>query len=210
MKTYILGNNCFAREIFEQIFLLNHKSNFGGFIILNNDKPFVIDSDGSYEFAYKHSCFVLGTKDPKQRQLFIQHFKQHYPLTSTYFPTFCAEDSHISKMSVLGIGNVFCSFSLTGSGAEIGNFNTFSSYSSISYNSTIGDYNIVNNYGCITDYCKIGDYNTIGAHATMTPKTKIGNNNIISDGECLFDDMTNEQLFRSGITVNKKDTNAYF
>jgi len=204
MKTYILGNSGFAREIFEQIFLRNHKSNFGGFIILNNDKPFVIDSDGSKEFDYNDdSCFVLGTGNKKWRKTFIDHFKSHYPLTSTYFPTFCAEDAHISKMSVLGIGNVFCSFSLTNANAEVGDFNCFNIYSTISHDCVMGSHNIISPYAGIMGYCKVGNHNFIGTHSTITPKLTIGNDNTISAGECLFDNMQDRQFFGSGVIYNK-------
>lgn len=204
MKTYILGNSGFAKEIFEQIFLRNHRSNFGGFIILNNDKPFVIDSDGSYEFGYSNdSCFVLGTGNKKWRKTFIDHFKQHYPLTSTFFPTFCAEDSHISKMSVIGIGNVFCSFSLTNANSEVGDFNCFNIYSTISHDCVMGNNNILSPYSGIMGYCKVGNDNFIGTHSTVTPKLSIGNDNTISAGECLFDNLLDRQFFGSGVIYNK-------
>lgn len=204
MKTYILGNSGFAIEIFEQIFLRNNKTNFGGFIILNNDKPFVIDSDGSYEFEYpSDSCFVLGTGNKKWRTLFIEHFKQHYPISSTYFPTFCAEDAHISKIASIGIGNVFCSFSLINANAKIEDFNCFNIYSTISHDCTMGSNNIVSPYAGIMGNCKIGNRNFIGTHATVTPKLNIGNDNTISAGECLFDNMTDRQFFGSGVVYNK-------
>lgn len=204
MKTYILGNSGFANEIFEQIFLRNHKNSFGGFIILNNDKPFVIDNEGSYEFDYpSNSCFVLGTGNKKWRKYFIDHFKQHYPLSSTYFPTFCAEDAHISKMSTLGIGNVFCSFSLTNADAQVGDFNCFNMFSCISHHCKMGNYNIMSPYAGIMGYCTVGDNNFIGTHSTITPKLTIGNDNTISAGECLFDNLGDRKFFGSGVVYNK-------
>jgi acyl-[acyl carrier protein]--UDP-N-acetylglucosamine O-acyltransferase len=204
MKTYILGNSGFAREIFEQIFLRSHSSNFGGFIILKDDKPFVIDSDGSYEFMYPiASSFVLGTGNKKWRKTFIDHFKQHYRLTSAHFPTFCAEDAHISKMSVLGIGNVFCSFSLTNANAEVGDFNCFNIYSTVSHDCVVKDHNIISPYAGIMGYCKVGSHNFLGTHSTITPKLTIGDDNTISAGECLFDDLADRQFFQSGVVYNK-------
>lgn len=204
MKTYILGNGGFAREIFEQIFLRNHSTNFGGFIILNNDKPFVIDSDGSYEFDYpSSSCFVLGTGNKKWRKTFIDHFKHHYPLSSTYFPTFAAEYAHVSKMSVIGVGNVFCSFSLVNGDANIGDFNCFNAYSCIHHDCKLGNENILSPYAGIMGYCTIGNSNFMGAHSTITPRLTIGNDNTISAGECLFDNLTDRQFFGSGIIYNK-------
>jgi acetyltransferase-like isoleucine patch superfamily enzyme len=204
MKTYILGNGGFAREIFEQIFLRNHKTNFGGFIVLNNDKPFVIDNDGSYEFTYpSNSCFVLGTGSKKWRKMLIEHFKHHYPLSSTYFPTFVAEDAHISKISTIGIGNVFCSFSMTNADALVGDFNCFNIYSTISHDCKMGNNNILSPYAGIMGYCSIGNNNFLGTHSTIVPKVIIGNDNTISAGECLFDNMYDRQFFGSGIVYNK-------
>lgn len=204
MKTYILGNSGFARELFEQVFLRNHKTNFAGFIILNNDKPFVIDSDGSYEFTYPvDSCFVLGTGNKKWRKTFIEHFRHHYPLSSTYFPTFAAEDSHISKLSTIGIGNTFSSYSLTNADAHIGDFNSFNIYSTISHDCKMGNNNILSPYAGIMGYCTVGNDNFIGTHATITPKLTIGNDNTISAGECLFDNLTDRKFFGSGVVYNK-------
>jgi hypothetical protein len=45
-KTYILGNGGYAQEVFEQIFLRNVISNFGGFIILKGNKAFLIGDEG--------------------------------------------------------------------------------------------------------------------------------------------------------------------
>lgn len=204
MKTYILGNSGFAKEIFEQIILKNHKTNFEGFIILKDDKPFVITSNGSYEFDYpENASFVLGTGNKKWRTQFINHFKSHYPLSSRFFPTFCAEDAHISKMSILGIGNVFCSFSLTNADAQVGDFNCFNIYSTVSHDCVVGDNNIISPYAGIMGYCKVGNSNFMGTHSTITPKITIGNDNTISAGECLFDDMGDRQFFGSGVIYNK-------
>jgi len=204
MKTYILGNNGFAREIFEQIILRQRASNFGGFIILNNDKPFVIGDEGSFEFSYpNNSCFIVGTYNKKQRIEYIKHFKQHYPTTSTYFPTFSSENAYISKLSTVGVGNLFCPFSTVNGDASIGDFNCFNIYSSINHACKIGNYNIMSPYAGVMAYCNIGDSNFLGTHSTITPKITIGNDNTISAGECVFDNLTDRQFFGSGIVYNK-------
>ena len=51
-KTYILGNGGYAQEVFEQIFLRNVISNFGGFIILKDNKAFLIGDEGVAPFTY--------------------------------------------------------------------------------------------------------------------------------------------------------------
>ena len=51
-KLYILGNGSFAQEVFEQIIVANQVKNFGGFIILKNDKAFCIGEEGAEAFTY--------------------------------------------------------------------------------------------------------------------------------------------------------------
>jgi hypothetical protein len=204
MKTYILGNSGFAKEIFEYIILRQRTANFGGFIILNNDKPFVIGDDGSFEFTYPNSsCFILGTGNKKWRTAFINHFKQHYPLSSTFFPTFSAESAHISKLATIGAGNLFCPFSTVNGDVSIGDFNCFNIYSSVSHDCKMGSYNILSPYAGIMGYCNIGNNNFLSANSTITPRISIGDNNTISAGECLFEDLADRQFFGSGIVYNK-------
>ena len=84
-KTYILGNGGYAQEVFEQIFLRNVISNFGGFIILKDNKAFLIGDEGVAPFTYpKESAFILGTGNKAWRQLFIEHFLKYYPPLQTY------------------------------------------------------------------------------------------------------------------------------
>lgn len=204
MKTYILGNSGFAKEIFEQLFVHINNNDFGGFIILDNDKPFVINDQGAQQFTYpSDSCFVLGTGNKKWRKMFIDHFKQHYPLSATYFPNFVAHTAYMSKMASLGVGNVFCPFSLVNADASVGNFNCFNVYTTISHDCSMGDYNIISPYAGIMGYCKIGNHNFIGTNCTITPKVCIGDDNTISAGECLFDNLTDRQFFSSGVVFKK-------
>lgn len=211
MRTYILGNSGFAKEVFEQFFLRKYLSNFGGFIILNNDKPFVIDNEGSREFTYPSKIsFVLGAYSSTTRKTFIDHFKQHYPLSETYFPNFSAESAYISKTAEIGYGNIFCNFSCINGDSSIGNLNCFNIYSSTQYGSVTGNYNLLDAYSSIGRKTTIGNDNNIETHGTITQGISIGNNNQISAGECLFDDMTDNELFQSGIITKKKDKNAYF
>ena len=50
-KLYILGNGSFAQEVFEQIIVANQINNFGGFIILKDDKAFCIGEEGAEGMA---------------------------------------------------------------------------------------------------------------------------------------------------------------
>ena len=112
-KTYILGNGGFAQEVFEQIILTKQSDNFGGFIIIKQEKAHSISEDGVRIFKYPENCsFILGTSNAAWREMFIEHFTNHYPLNINHFPNVSANNCHISQTSRIGVGNVFLSFSL--------------------------------------------------------------------------------------------------
>jgi acetyltransferase-like isoleucine patch superfamily enzyme len=203
-KTYILGNGGYAQEVFEQIFLRNVINNFGGFIILKDNKAFLIGDEGVAPFTYpKESAFILGTGNKAWRQLFIEHFLKYYPKTITHWPNAIATNAYISLSSQMGIGNVFNCFASVNANSVIGNFNIFNVYSSSTHDNSIGNNNIISPYCGIMGFAKIGDDNFLGANVTITPKVLIGNDNTISAGECVFDNMNDREFFQSGI-IRKK------
>jgi UDP-3-O-[3-hydroxymyristoyl] glucosamine N-acyltransferase len=204
-KIYILGNGGYAQEIFEQMFLQHNRPRpFGGFLILKDDKPILISDTGVEDFTYpKSSAFLLGTGDKKWRSKFIAHFTKYYELSIDHFPNCVSDKAHISAMAHMGIGNIFCAFSIVNGNANIGNFNNLNIYSAISHDCIIGNNNVLAPYAGIMGYVKAGDTNFIGAKAVIAPKVVIGSDNTISAGEVVFDDMTNRQFFQSGVIYNK-------
>ena len=58
-KLYILGNGSFAQEVFEQIIVANQIKNFGGFIILKDDKAFCIGEISSNSASTCLYIFLL-------------------------------------------------------------------------------------------------------------------------------------------------------
>ena len=61
-KTYLLGNGGYAQECFEQFVLGGVIQDFGGFLILKNNKLVIINEEGVDDFKYlDKSSFVLGT-----------------------------------------------------------------------------------------------------------------------------------------------------
>ena len=51
-KTYLLGNGGYAQECFEQFVLGGVIQDFGGFLILINDKAILLNEDGVNDFDY--------------------------------------------------------------------------------------------------------------------------------------------------------------
>jgi hypothetical protein len=87
MKQYILGNGGFAQEVYDLIFLQQHSEvEFGGYITLNENIPYIISKKGIKQFKYEdESSFVLGTGNKKWRKKFLDHFLYHYPKNKTHF-----------------------------------------------------------------------------------------------------------------------------
>jgi acetyltransferase-like isoleucine patch superfamily enzyme len=206
MKQYILGNGGFAQEVYDLIFLQQHSDvEFGGYITLNENIPYIISKKGIKQFKYEdESSFVLGTGNKKWRKRFLDHFLYHYPKNKTHFPNIYATNTYMSSFKQEGYGNIYCPFTLVNGQTNIGNFNLFNAHSSIHHDCTIGNNNIICPYTGIMGYCSLGSDNFFGANSIITPKIIIGNNNTISAGECLFDDMNNGEFFQSGIIRSKK------
>lgn len=203
MKTYIMGNGGFAQEIFAQI-IVPHAHNFGGFIILKNNEAFLIDDDGINPFTYPENAkFILGTGNKQWRRLFLRHFLLKYPQSIKHFPNVEARSSFVASTAKLGIGNVFCEFSILNATAEIGDFNMFNPYSSVFHDTIIGDNNVLSPYSGIMGYCELGNENFLGVGTHITPKLELGDENTLSAGETLFEDMGNRQFFQSGLVMDK-------
>ena len=65
-KTYLLGNGGYAQECFEQFVLGGVIEDFGGFLILKNDKAILLNEDGVNDFDYhEKASFILeqGTQN---------------------------------------------------------------------------------------------------------------------------------------------------
>jgi UDP-3-O-[3-hydroxymyristoyl] glucosamine N-acyltransferase len=184
MKLFILGNGSFAQEVFEQIVVENSIQDFGGFVILRDNKAFAITEEGSSDFTYpKNAQFVLGTSNQLWRSKFLEHFCQYYEMTPIHWPNMKAPACYLSTSSSMGIGNLFLSFSLVNANAEVGDFNLFNIYSSVNNDCVVGDENIFHQYASAINGVSVGD------------------NNLISAGEVLFDSIENDIVFQSGIGI---------
>lgn len=207
MKQYILGNGGFAtQEIYDLIFLnKNCDTEFGGYITLNGDIPYTISKKGIKQFKYEdESSFVLGTGNKKWRKRFLEHFLQHYPKNKTHFPNIYGSRSYQSSFLQEGCGNVYGQFSLINGKVTLGDFNLLNAYASAHHDCVIGSSNILCPYTGIMGTNTIGNNNFFGVNSSLIPGLVVGNNNIISAGECLFDDMNDEEFFQSGIIRSKK------
>ena len=203
-KTYILGNGGHAQEVFEQIFLRNVINNFGGFIILKDDKAFLIGDEGVAPFTYpRDASFLLGTANKIWRKAFTEHFFRYYEINIKHWPNAIAANAHISLSAQVGIGNVFLCFSMVNANAVIGNFNHFNCYSSVHHDNVMGNNNVLSPYCGLMGNVTIGNNNFLGANVTITPKVTIGDSNTVSAGECVFDNMDDKEFFQSGI-IRKK------
>lgn len=204
MNLYILGNGGFAHEVFDHIFLKENTNKFCGFITLVGDKAFVISEEGIVPFEYNsEASFIVGTQNSVWKKKLLDHFLTLYDLTKAHFPNIYSSKCSVSFTSMIGIGNLFLPFSSVHGIATIGNFNSFSSYSSVHNRCKIGNYNIVYPYAGIMNQCSVGNNNILQPNSIITEKVIIGSDNIISAGECVFDNVNDNELFQSGIILKK-------
>jgi len=209
-KLYILGNGGYAQECFEQFVLgevINqYDKEFGGFLILKNEKLMLINDEGIDAFDYNiKASFILGTGHRKWRKVFLEHLDKFYPRNIYHYPNIAANEAHLSQTSVLGIGNVLNCFAMTNANASIGDFNLLNCYASVQHDVKMGSHNIFTTYATVLGYCNIGDDNWLGSAVTITSKTNIGNDNTLSSGEHLFEDMGDRQFFKHGIITEKPE-----
>jgi acetyltransferase-like isoleucine patch superfamily enzyme len=204
MNLYILGNGGFAHEVFDHIFLKENSNKFCGFITLIGNKAFVISEEGIVTFEYdSYASFIIGTQNVVWRAKLLEYFLKIYEPTKKHFPNIYSNRCSVSSTSIVGIGNLFLPFSSINGISTIGNFNSFSSYCSVYNRCKIGNHNIVYPYAGIMNQCLVGDNNIMEPSSIVTEKVTIGNNNIISAGECVFDNINNNELFQSGIILKK-------
>jgi len=203
-KTYLLGNGGYAQECFEQFVLGGVIEDFGGFLILKNNKLVLIDDEGVNDFKYQDKAsFVLGTGHRVWRKRFLNHLFKIYEPDINHFQGIVANEADLSQNSRLGIGNVLDCFAMTNANADMGNFNLLNCYASVHHDVRMGNHNIFTTYATVLGYCNVGDDNWLGNGTTVTQRTNIGNDNTLSSGEHLFDDMTDRQFFKAGVIVNK-------
>lgn len=205
VQYYILGNGGFANELYDQVFLQNRLEDFGGFITLKSDKALLVSDKGITNFIYPVDAkFLIGTGNKKWRSKFLLHFLDRYRETEEHFPNIAVNSAHISKMADIGIGNIFCAFSMVNADVVIGDFNLVNTYSMLSHGTKIGSYNIFCPKSSTMGEVRIKDFNFFGTGVTIVPNIKIGSHNALSAGEYLFENMGNKQFFQSGIVVDKK------
>lgn len=202
MNKYILGNGGFSQELFTQFF--TNDPLFKGFIFIKDDSAYLLNDSGVNEFSYPaDACFFIGTGNKTWRKRFIKHFTDKYEKSIKHFPNLISSRSHISSIANIGIGNVFCTFSLVNANARIGNFNCVNIYASINHDCVIGDNNILSPYSSLMGYSTMDNDNFLGVNTHITPKCVLGSDNTLSAGEVLFDNMSDKQFFQSGVIYNK-------
>ena len=88
---------------------------------------------------------------------------------------------------------------------DIGNFNLLNCYASVHHGVRMGNHNIFSTYAAVLGYCNVGNDNWLALEQLITQRTNIGDDNTLSSGEHLFDEMTDRQLFQSGVIFDDKN-----
>ena len=201
---YIAGNGGFSKELLDQLFDEINIKDFGGFLVIADDKLLHIGKHGVSDFNYPENAkFVIGTTKIAWRQKFINSILKRYPADTNTFPNMVAKSAHISKAATVGVGNVFGINSAVSGDPNIGNFNCISAFAFVGHDVSIGNNNVLHPYACIMGGSSILNDNVIESKGVISDSIKILSNNTVSAGECVFEHMTNNMLFQSGIQQNK-------
>jgi UDP-3-O-[3-hydroxymyristoyl] glucosamine N-acyltransferase len=139
-KTYILGNGGYAQECFEQFVLGRVIKDFGGFLLLKNDKLVLINDEGINDFNYDiKASFMLGT--------------------GNVLNCFAMTNANAN----IGDFNLLNCYASVHHDVKMGSHNIFTTYATVLGYCTVGDDNWFANAVTVTSKTNIGNDNTLSS-----------------------------------------------
>ena len=72
---------------------------FGGFIILKNDKAILLNEDGVNDFEYPEEHHLSWRQDREMEKNILDHMLNHYEQDINHFPNIIANEAHLSQTS---------------------------------------------------------------------------------------------------------------
>jgi len=101
----------------------------------------------------------------------------------------------VSKESIIGTGNLICSFVTIDANANIGNENIICSHTVIEHDTKIGDLCYLSPSSTICGKVILEDHVYIGPGAILTAGVKIGNNSIVGAGSVVLKDIPENSVY---------------
>lgn len=192
---YILGDDYSARALCIEI---NKKFTIEDIVIFKDDNLYCTKQKRRLSIS-SDDTFVLATTDINKRLEFIQYFSDTDTDWETAFPNIYFEQTYISPIANISYGNVFYPFSGIFGSIDVGSFNYFMPYASAHYGTRIGNNNILYPYACMNTEVQVINNNTMHTHSSIQTACSMGSYNVIEPGECLYENMQDNQTFYSGI-----------
>jgi sugar O-acyltransferase (sialic acid O-acetyltransferase NeuD family) len=130
----------------------------------------------------KNAVYICAMGDGKTRLLIGRDFQSK----GAEFINFIHPTAIIGKRVKMGVGNIFCPFSIVDPDVVIGDFVTVIVYSGIGHDSTVGNGCTLSSSCDVTGNCKLGEGVFLGSNATIIPGRKIGDYAKIGAGAVVF------------------------
>jgi sugar O-acyltransferase (sialic acid O-acetyltransferase NeuD family) len=205
----IIGARGFAKELLEEVLLLNQMEKIVFFDNVNQDNPDVLYSrykviksieEVKNEINNNDKRFVLGLGNPYKRKKMSELFISIGGiLTSIISP-----NSFLGKHDVvIGDGTTIMGGAKVSNGTKIGTCCLIYFNSVITHDNIVGDY-VELSPGCkILGRSKIGDFTQIGTNATILPDISIGKNVVVAAGSVVLEDLP-DNCMAAGIPAKIK------
>tara|TARA_B100000787_G_scaffold33215_1_gene22763 strand:+ start:4396 stop:5559 length:1164 start_codon:yes stop_codon:yes gene_type:complete len=121
------------------------------------------------------------------------------------FANIIHKSAYISKLSIIGEGNIIFANVRLAPFCSLGNNNVLSASCSIEHNNIIGNHNTFGPGVLFSGSCTIGDTNKFGTMIGVEPNVKIGSNNIIASSQVISTKLGDSKLIRSKASSEIKD-----
>jgi sugar O-acyltransferase (sialic acid O-acetyltransferase NeuD family) len=190
---YLLGAGCHSKQVVDIFEENNQKiegffddfkkagTTFYNYSILGNYNDINEIVDNSNSDSYLFCC--LG--DNNKRKTITNQFSNYKWINCI------SSKAHISKTSMIDIGNYIGNFTIINPDCIIGKFNIINDSAVIAHDCKIGDFNHFAHNVSVAGNVSINDCNLFGTSSCIIPKINIGSNNIIGSGTNVIRDIYN-------------------
>ena len=190
----IIGAGSFGRELYNWIINsdeIDKKYVIKGFIdnkmdILGDKKnyPPILSSVDEYDVC-KDDIFICAMTEPKIRKYCVDIIRKKNGEFINYIDKSCLIGTNIK----IGIGNVFCPYTILTSDISVGDYNIFNCGSVIGHDVVIKDYCSIMVNVSISGNCKLGNDIVIGTNSVLIPNVSIGDNCFIGASTTVLRDL---------------------
>lgn len=185
----IIGAGGFGREVYwHSQNSIGYKNQWiiKGFIDDNSKLSEILEvpllgSTDNYQIQ-SEDVFVCAIADPKTKSKVVGNMISK----GAEFINLVHRNAMISPSAKIGLGNIFCPFTLVSVNVNIGDFVVVNSYSSVGHDTYIGSYSSIMGHVDITGDVFVGEYAYFGSGSIVLPKSNIGAHSKIGAGSVVL------------------------